>query len=605
MNFSRCVVLVTLLLCMFNAAVCFYVPGIVVLALCSAAVLCFRQRWQPKVFLEVGLVCVAITALLWSATRVSMLFLAGIAGVFLISAVVLFFTGKRWMEKVLQCILMGGVTWCLFFSSMPRLLFQAFKEQRTAFLEHGNWGIAHQHDGSLSIRAQYSYDFLKRIICSEDVANLDGIDDFSELWLITPTKPFHTEEIQRIRSWVAKGGRLVVITDHTDLFGHSSTLAPLLQVFGLESRKNCILDRTGDGGTYYSWLSSFRGLTANSFTGNGEAWLFQTGFSERTDYSKNSFFSDNQISDEEEAGIHSVGLTSAFGLGTVVLFGDSTLFANFALSRPSSQALLQKVVNGGRPFPFYALATICLFIFISFNQEGKGRLVAFLSAAFLSSGIVFLWGIPSKKLCYDFTTILEVQGDWSIVEDNGAPYATLFAASFSKSGHFPVWKGSSTQTEMIKFSNGICLENEKRKIWKPCASLDKRFQQPPSMSVDMFLETLIRDSRVSSFWFEEGVGPLKDMAYECFWKRITGQKKNIQSFAFSTPEFVDCFFVSSQEKRISVRTRIVRIKGQEPWVVVGDWIVGKEMESGVILIRKNWQHPSWKEGDAVLSVISP
>ena len=32
-----------------------------------------------------------------------------------------------------------------------------------------------------------------------------------ELWLITPTKPFHTEEIQRIRSWVAKGGRLVVI----------------------------------------------------------------------------------------------------------------------------------------------------------------------------------------------------------------------------------------------------------------------------------------------------------------------------------------------------------------------------------------------------------
>ena len=123
-----------------------------------------------------------------------------------------------------------------------------------------------------------------------------------------------------------------------------------------------------------------------------------------------------------------------------------------------------------------------------------------------------------------------------------------FLPLLSKSGHFPVWKGSSTQTEMIKFSNGICLENEKRKIWKPCASLDKRFQQPPSMSVDMFLETLIRDSRVSSFWFEEGVGPLKDMAYECFWKRITGQKKNIQSFAFSTPEFVDCFFVSSQEK---------------------------------------------------------
>ena len=112
MNVFRYVVLATLLLCMFNAAVCFYVPGIVVLALCSAAVLCFRQKWGPKVLLDVGLICVAITGLLWTATRVSMLFFAGVAGIFLISAVVLFFTGKRWIEIVLQSLLMAGVAWC-------------------------------------------------------------------------------------------------------------------------------------------------------------------------------------------------------------------------------------------------------------------------------------------------------------------------------------------------------------------------------------------------------------------------------------------------------------------------------------------------------------
>lgn len=50
MNVFRYVVLATLLLCMFNAAVCFYVPGIVVLALCSAAVLCFRQNGGLKFF---------------------------------------------------------------------------------------------------------------------------------------------------------------------------------------------------------------------------------------------------------------------------------------------------------------------------------------------------------------------------------------------------------------------------------------------------------------------------------------------------------------------------------------------------------------------------
>lgn len=163
-------------------------------------------------------------------------------------------------------------------------------------------------------------------------------------------------------------------------------------------------------------------------------------------------------------------------------------------------------------------------------------------------------GNTFKKLCYDFTTALEVQGDWSMVEDNGAPYATLFAASFSKSEYFPVWKGSSTQTEMIQFSNGIRLENEKGKVWKPCMSLDKRFQQPPSMSVEMFLETLIRDSWVSSFWFEEGVGPLKDMAYGCFGKGLQERRRMFSLLFFPPQNLLIVFYFQPEEEDFSSYT---------------------------------------------------
>lgn len=63
-----------------------------------------------------------------------------------------------------------------------------------------------------------------------------------------------------------------------------------LESMGLRIQKDCILDSTGDGGTYQNLFQKFKGLSANSFSGRGETWLVENGYSERTDYSKNSFF---------------------------------------------------------------------------------------------------------------------------------------------------------------------------------------------------------------------------------------------------------------------------------------------------------------------------
>lgn len=598
--------------CLFNAAVCVHIIGMIVLTILTAVVLSYLASCPAGRLFQIGLVLSGVTALLWSGTQESVLFLSAISAACLLASGLMFISKRKRVNALMEAALCAGILWCLFQSPLPQLIIQTFKEPRIAFLERGHWGISQPHDGDLTIRAQYSYDMMKQIIGSEDTSDLTGLEAYTELWMVTPTQPFIPEEIQHLRSWIAQGGRLIVITDHTDLFGHASALNPFLATIGIQTQKNSLLDNTGDGGSYLTGLRSFKGLTANSVTGQGEAWLLVNGYAERADYGKNSFFSDNQISDEEENGIYAAGMTSPFGLGSIVLFGDSTLFANFALSRPSAQALLQKVLHAGKPFPCHTLAAMMILVFLGTLRRGKTQLVCLPLSLILFAGVLLYYGSPRREPSYHFAPTQEVWGDWTLAENNDSAYGVLFAASFAKSEKFPVWRGSSTEDGKITFSNGCVLESKtdigqkdgtsQQKPWLPSSSWEERLNQPPSLSIDAFLETLIRDSRFSSFWFEEGVGPFKNEAYQRFWQRVTCQHPSKTMLSLLPPEQINGVLILNKEKRLPVRARMARLQGNENWVILGDWIIGKQVAPGTILIRNNWQHPSWGTNNVVLQM---
>lgn len=599
MAIARYITLAALILCIFNAAVCTDIPVIVILSLLSALVLGYKNTVTSATWTQIGALLLGITALLWAGTRESVLFPASLTATFLLASITsrLPQSGKsgRWVTVGL---ILGSLV-CLAQSSLPPLLTQSFRAPKIAYWERGNWGITQPHDHTLTIRAQYSYDLIKKIIGSTDITDLAPIDKYTELWMVTPTLPWTPEEISRLRHWVAWGGRLMVITDHTDLFGHAAAVNPLLAAFGLKAEKNCILDDTGDGGTYSTGLHTLKGLTANSFTGRGEAWLFQNGYAERADYSKNSFFSDNQISDEEESGIYPIGLTAPFGLGTVTLFGDSTLFANFALSRPSAQYLLQKTANAGSPFPCYALASAMLLLFTGITRRGPIRLTCLTAASLLLLGVLIQPFASRLPLTYNFMPTMEVRGNWPLVENNEAPYSTLFAAAFIHSGKFPLWKGPSTCYGSITCSGQHILPGSPTPAWQPSPVLTDRLRQSPSLTAEQFLKALIQDSRYSSFWFDDGIGPLKNRAYRQFWSGLTDRKTTDTPIELLPSEAITGTIILNQTDRIPVTATLTRLKDNAPWVILGDWIIGKETSPDTILIRSNWQHPSWGGKDVI------
>lgn len=479
----------------------------------------------------------------------------------------------------------------------PLVFLSARGEPHVAVWEHGKWGRAEKHDGGLNVQAQYSYDELHHMLGATQIFSAEHLSQFNELWLITPTTPFSRNEIVAIHHWVASGGHLVVVADHTDLFGHAQASAPLLSSFGLSIHSDCVLDCTSEGGTYFYWAKRYAGLTACSIGGRAEAIMVQAGFSERTDYSKRSFFSDYMISNEERSGLFPVLVRSAFGLGQVTLFGDSTLFANFALVRPSAQGILDIIVNPSAAESVYFYLSLASLLFVA---GLGGRRNSVIAACILSAFIFLAWKGEAGHRSQIHSSDVSITGDWSLVEGANAPYATLMASAYSKAHGIPVWHGSSSSSGVL-FVNGKSVVPPELSRLPDERSIFDRLNARPAMSSEDFVHALQRDSAYSSFWFDEGVGIMKEIAYGNFWARLLDRAES-PIVQLDSSRGCDAFLYGDAKEHVLCHLVITTLSGLTEWLVVGDWVIGKRLSEDTILIRANWQHPSWRFGDCVLKL---
>lgn len=218
---------------------------------------------------------------------------------------------------------------------------------------HGEWETtAREMDTEwYGMASTYNYDSLYRWLdgyyetgrVSQQVDQAD-LERGDVLVLKTPSIPYSPDEIHAIVEHVRRGGGLLVIGDHTNVFGTTTVLNPVLAPFGLRLGYDATY-RLRDGGftTYeprnaidpvFQHVPRFDFLTSCSLHGGLFALpIICDGriLASAADYSTRNFFPEGRMTLASTFGMFLQAAAVEAGRGRVVAFTDSTCFSNFSL----------------------------------------------------------------------------------------------------------------------------------------------------------------------------------------------------------------------------------------------------------------------------------
>ena len=222
------------------------------------------------------------------------------------------------------------------------------------------------------------------------------LSHYDILIIKTPTNPFSPTEISSIKKFVANGGGLLLIGDHTNVFGITTNLNPLASLFGMKFRYDAQYDLNGE-------LSDFKkpAVLPDPVVQNMPEFMFATscmlnvpltaedaiiGYGIKSidvDYSRPNFFPrDAGTSENMQYGIFVQAAGMPYGKGRVLLFSDSTVWSNFYMFIPGKPELILGILNWldrrngiweflHLAFIFIAFGSLILSVFIGKNLNRK------------------------------------------------------------------------------------------------------------------------------------------------------------------------------------------------------------------------------------------
>jgi len=201
----------------------------------------------------------------------------------------------------------------------------------------------------------YNYACLKRLFeAFYPVAIAPGrltaadLEQAGALVIYDPDQRFSPEEIGLVREFVRGGGGLLVIGDHTNVFGSTSHLNELCEPFGFQFRDDVLFDLDEDfhqildapcqASSLWHGMAFFklRGPTSIRPTALATRPVYQVGHSKsvRAIYSVNNFYPPPHDDPRMKTGTFCVSATARYGGGRVAAWADSTVFSNFEIFYP-------------------------------------------------------------------------------------------------------------------------------------------------------------------------------------------------------------------------------------------------------------------------------
>ncbi len=256
------------------------------------------------------------------------------------------------------------------------------------------------------------------------------------LVLKTPTSAYSQEEIDAVFRFVRQGGGLLLVGDHTNVFGTSTYLNPLAERFGLHFNHDGTYDLVTDRLSIYQERSVFPHptvrrlerfmfatscsleaplLSAGAITGYGIKSLY-------LDYSQENFFRTDAPDYDKDYGLLLQQVALQSGRGRVVAFTDSTVWSNFFMFIPGKWELAEGALNWlnrrnmleWAPWALITVAAAGTAVLASRRAKGVSIVdplgVAFVMgfaalAIFSAQGIDTLFYAPRAKIAHTSTEI--------------------------------------------------------------------------------------------------------------------------------------------------------------------------------------------------------
>jgi hypothetical protein len=242
----------------------------------------------------------------------------------------------------------------------------------------------------------------------------EALETASVLVLYDPDRALTQDEIRAIHAFVERGGGILLVGDHTNVFGTTSHLNSVCGPFGFFFRDDVLFDLDTDFFQLYdvprAYTGFMHGMDFFKFRGPASiqptSWFTRTVFrvphakSLRAIYSVNNFYPPPHDHPKMRVGDFAVSVASRYGRGRVLAFADSTVFSNFEIFYPGKYEYLLNGIHwldhADAPFttPLKRLALLGALLLLAVQLRHAGhprRVLGTLLAAYVAG--VAGWGI--------------------------------------------------------------------------------------------------------------------------------------------------------------------------------------------------------------------
>lgn len=499
----------------------------------------------------------------------------------------------------------------------------------SAILEHGAWAksdLALENATVVDQQTLYSYAGLKQLLNARTRITTKDLQGLDELWVVTPTTPFIQSEVSDLMSWVLRGGRLIVATDHTDFLGHARCANQLLERVGMQVSDTALFPEPANKQVRVPFGQPISLLTANAVSGVGVLPVMVAGYiEEKPDYSGRNFFGPLSHSLDDRMRSRCVVGEKPYGAGSVCVVTDSTMFANFAIYTPDSQDLLRVVrtQHGARVVVFLMPAILAVLI-LAMRAETKWLSVAVSLGCF--AAILWRGNTPS----FNWEAPVTWSGDRTMLSHEADPDRSLSTAyaMFPVSGKQPRWTDAARTGEA-----GIWLGREPPPSpdWKwlspddndgPVAGdnggiLEAINPRPPVRAAVLLAASKVAYGRLWSnsafgdWWVDAGISESKRHRLSRFisWCLETERREAVGTA--TTDPLVDCDLIVAAQVRASGKVLDVFARSGEVYLGRGvsgrvETVDGEKVIVGTPSLVEGWGVPSsWVIRRKASAAVSP